>query len=123
MTADARSRARDIHLTLAPSETGAGCRVRLSVGEETIVAAVPRIDVEGLERCILRPLRAHAERPVAPELLEALGDALAEQLFPPPVAARLRSELDRCAGSGTALRLRLAVDDPALAALPWEYLR
>lgn len=55
-----------------------------------------------------------------PELI-ALGKALASLLLPEPVRQMLRGSL-AVLGERQGLRLRLALNDPRIAALPWEYL-
>ena len=55
-----------------------------------------------------------------PELIE-LGRALASALLPPGVRSMLLRSL-AAVGPDEGLRLRLVLDDPPLADLPWEYL-
>lgn len=54
-------------------------------------------------------------------LLRELGTRLYQSLFPPPVGALLARSLGMT-GRDKSLRLRLHIDDPRLASLPWEYL-
>lgn len=53
-------------------------------------------------------------------LLQALGAWLRNHLLPPPIWSLYRSSLARLPAS-EGLRLRLRLDPPELAALPWEY--
>lgn len=54
-------------------------------------------------------------------LLRELGTRLYQSLFPPSVNALLARSLGMT-GHDKPLRLRLHIDDPGLASLPWEYL-
>ena len=53
--------------------------------------------------------------------LVAMGQRLADLLLPPPVRNLLLRSLEQVGPEGR-LRLRLVLDDPDLASLPWEYL-
>jgi CheY-like chemotaxis protein len=55
-------------------------------------------------------------------LLIDLGRILFERLFSDDVAVCFRSSLSQVRGLGQGLRLRLQIQAPELAALPWEYL-
>ena len=56
------------------------------------------------------------------ELVQALGRTLFEALLPAEVRTRYRSSLDRARAQSKQLRLRLTVEPPELALLPWEFL-
>jgi hypothetical protein len=53
---------------------------------------------------------------------QRVGRVLFEALFTSEVLSRYRSSLDRAREQGKHLRLRLRVEAPQLAALPWEFL-
>ena len=52
----------------------------------------------------------------------AMGGALFEALFPGEVRSRYRSSLAAARAEGKRLRVRLRVEAPELALLPWEFL-
>jgi tetratricopeptide (TPR) repeat protein len=54
--------------------------------------------------------------------LAQFGCCLFDALFPAPIAARYRASLGLARGQGQPLRVRLRLEEPKLAALPWEYL-
>jgi formylglycine-generating enzyme required for sulfatase activity len=56
-------------------------------------------------------------------LLAAFGHRLFDALFPDPIARLFRAGLGMARGRGKGLRVRLHLESPQLAALPWEYLR
>lgn len=55
-------------------------------------------------------------------LARSLGGALFDGLFLPEIRARYRSSLADARQEGKRLRVRLRVEAPELALLPWEYL-
>ena len=55
-------------------------------------------------------------------LLAALGCRLFDALFPDPIALLFRASLGLTRGQGKGLRVRLRLEPPELAALPWEYM-
>jgi ATP/maltotriose-dependent transcriptional regulator MalT len=55
-------------------------------------------------------------------LLPEFGRRLFDALFPDPIAAVYRSSLGLAWGQGKGLRVRLRLEAPELAVLPWEYL-
>jgi hypothetical protein len=55
-------------------------------------------------------------------MLVEFGCCLFNALFPGPIAAVYRASLGRARAEGRGLRVRLRVEAPELAALPWEYL-
>lgn len=61
---------------------------------------------------------------LSPEELAAqeFGKALFEALFPADVRSCFDRSLERALAQGKGLRLRLRIQPPDLAALPWEYL-
>ncbi|MEW5867729.1 MAG: SUMF1/EgtB/PvdO family nonheme iron enzyme [Chloroflexota bacterium] len=65
----------------------------------------------------LRVLPSAEEREV-----QAFGSALFEALMPAPVRRCYERSLERAAQQGCGLRLKLRIQPPELAALPWEYL-
>ena len=67
-------------------------------------------------------IRFVASRDHDESLLLNLGDRLFSGLFVPPIASLYYSSLHIVRAQGKSLRVRLCVEPPALAALPWEYL-
>ncbi len=55
-------------------------------------------------------------------LAREVGGALFEALFPGEVRSRYRSSLEMARAEGKRLRVRLRVEAPELALLPWEFL-
>jgi hypothetical protein len=68
-----------------------------------------------------RIAEAHLELPTLPTEPEALGQALGQALFPPPVRQLLIDVARGADESGARLQLQLSVTRPELAALPWEW--
>lgn len=61
-----------------------------------------------------------------PDEMDELGEALFQALFPPDVTSHLRDLLTRVDREDALLRLELDLNEndlPAVAALPWEFLR
>ncbi len=56
------------------------------------------------------------------ETVKAFGRELFEALLPSEVRSRYRTSLNKARDEGKGLRLRLRIEAPELAALPWEYL-
>ncbi|MCA9973480.1 MAG: SUMF1/EgtB/PvdO family nonheme iron enzyme, partial [Anaerolineales bacterium] len=54
--------------------------------------------------------------------VQAFGRALFDFLMHGEVGRRYAVSYDRCQQAGRGLRLKLRIQDPALAALPWEFL-
>ncbi len=68
-------------------------------------------------------IRRNTARPAE---MDKLGEALFKALFPPGVTTHLRDLLDKVGQKEAILRLELDLnkdDLPAIAALPWEFLR
>jgi hypothetical protein len=55
-------------------------------------------------------------------VLAEFGSNLFDSIFPSPIAAVYRASLGLARAEGRGLRVRLRVEAPELAALPWEYL-
>ncbi len=55
-------------------------------------------------------------------VLAEFGCCLFNAIFPGPIAAVYRSSLGRARAQGRGLRVRLRMEAPELAVLPWEYL-
>src|SRR5947209_1994666 len=113
----------DVVLTLSAAPDGPGHQVTAEVlraeGPLRAVEAVPSFDRERLETQLLQPLRAFTEREVPLSLLRALGRELAGLLLPPGVRDLVLAEALR---SREGVRLRLSLQEPGLASLPWEFL-
>src|ERR1700722_11482768 len=62
------------------------------------------------------------ERPVKPEYLFALGKVLGDLILPNLIRRRFLRSLEVVRRHDKRLRLRLVLDDPRLAALPWELI-
>jgi small GTP-binding protein len=56
------------------------------------------------------------------DLLKRLGGVLFQALFPNKVHGHLRATQASAEASGSSVRLRLVLEPPDLAALPWEFL-
>ncbi len=68
-------------------------------------------------------IRRNTARPAE---MDKLGEALFKALFPPGVTTHLRDLLDKVGQKEAILRLELDLNEddlPAIAALPWEFLR
>ena len=64
------------------------------------------------------------QEPPAKEVIKDFGSKLFQALFTGEMLSCLRTSIDSAEQRGAGLRLRLRLTDaPALAALPWEYLR
>jgi len=106
----------------------------LLVGSETVhgypvtVTQSPAGDASGFcqldatDAGLQELIRALAKGDHDETLLFDLGDRLFSGLFVPPIAALYHSSLNIVRAQGKSLRVRLCVEPPALAALPWEYL-
>ena len=66
-------------------------------------------------------LEAVEQRPVKPQYLFALGKVLGDLILPGTVRQLFRKSVE-VLGPDKRLRVRLIIDDPALAALPWEFM-
>jgi hypothetical protein len=73
------------------------------------------------EAALARPLYNLERKRIHLKDLIALGEALADMLLPPAVRQMLLRSLS-AVGPEQGLRLRLVLDDPQAANLPWEYL-
>jgi len=83
---------------------------------------VPLPDRRRLESDYLEPLKGHAVQGFPSALLQALGKELAAFLLPETLLTPLCAELLRHSNPNAPIYLRLAVSNPVLGALPWEYL-
>jgi hypothetical protein len=70
---------------------------------------------------LARPLRVLERKRIRLKDLIALGQALADLLTPPTVCHMFLRSLEAI-GPERGLRLRMVLDDPWVADLPWEYL-
>lgn len=121
---------RDFPLRVSPIENGGGqYRVRVAGPvpggqpafdeEESAVFDPARFLDPAGSRDLLDLLR---KRRIEERQLMALGGLLAEMLLPGTVRRRLEDSLAVVRSRGQSLRLRLIIDAPELASLPWEYL-
>jgi hypothetical protein len=94
-------------------------------GQAGVTFQLP-FSADKLEVFLLRLGRAHrgVRRSDSPALRSAkeFGAALFEAVFASEVRACFRSSLDEARRRQLGLRLRLHLEDPGLANLPWEYL-
>ncbi len=92
------------------------------------VTQSPAGDARGI--CQLNPadetlqamLHAFEDRKANEELQLRLGDQLFDALLTGDISAIYRSSLNLVRGRRTQLRIRLIVEPPELAVVPWEYL-
>ena len=79
-------------------------------------------DAEGvaLDGDLHRQLGKLEHRSLGPEEMIALGQRLADLLFPPRIRSYLTRSLERI-DQDEGLRIRLLIDNNALADVPWEY--
>lgn len=73
------------------------------------------------EAALARPLHNLEHKRIRVRDLIALGEALADMLLPPAVREMLVRSME-AVGPEQGLRLRLLLDDPQVANLPWEYV-
>jgi hypothetical protein len=73
------------------------------------------------ERVLVRSLRNLERKHIRLADCIGLGGALADMLLPPTVRSMFLRSLE-AVGPDQGLRLRLVLDEPQLANLPWEYL-
>ncbi len=73
------------------------------------------------ETALARPLRNLERKRIRLRDLIALGETFAGVLLPPTVCSMFLRSLE-AVGPDEGLRLRLVLDNPQLANLPWEYL-
>jgi hypothetical protein len=80
--------------------------------------------LQAVEIAVLRSsgTRRDIVRAGGPQPVADFGRELFECLMCDAVRESFRRSQDRARAAGKGLRLRLRIDDPALAALPWEYL-
>ncbi len=85
-------------------------------------------EVRGVSRGTSQPVALEGRGSAQPAPLneikaaQTVGSILFEALFPPEVRSLYRSSLSSTRKEGKRLRLRLRLEAPKLAALPWEYL-
>jgi len=82
--------------------------------QQIIDNALPHLQAPGI----------HGQIPRGPvvDRLQELGECLARILLPDELLIALLQELDNAHAHGKKLRLRLLIEPPKLASLPWEYL-
>jgi hypothetical protein len=127
----------DFELEVAPAVDGAyALRVRSQAGETRASMRLPFdrgvLDerLRGVQARLLEAPtpargRADAEDSVPPATdaeVQALGAELFEALFQGPVRALLSASQRRAEGLHDGLRIKLRLEAPDLAALPWEFL-
>jgi tetratricopeptide (TPR) repeat protein len=105
--------------------------LRSSAGEAEGTLRFPftRPQLEGqltmLENALLRSARAQASRRILPaheQAVQTFGQALFEALFDNEVRDRYEVARADARRQGKGLRIKLRIEPPELAALPWEYL-
>ncbi len=105
------------HIAVGPFDGNGHCPVQASVNGRAVASelhlAEPLVDLG------YQALHAGMQR-IAD--VAAIGQALGRALFTPPVRALLLDAAHSAAADGARLQMRLQINAPELAALPWEYL-
>ena len=82
-----------------------------------------KLQLSQLENALLKSSgRSRREPSKTEQPVLAFGQALFEFLMHGEVGRRYAVSYDRCQQAGKGLRLKLRIQDPLLAALPWEFL-
>ncbi|MCS6939075.1 MAG: polysaccharide deacetylase, partial [Roseiflexus sp.] len=105
------------HIAIGPFDDNSHCPVQASVNGRTVASelhlAEPLLDLGS------QALHAGMQRI---EDVPAVGRALGRALFTPPVRTLLLDAARTAAAEGARLQVRLQINAPELATLPWEYL-
>jgi tetratricopeptide (TPR) repeat protein len=115
--------AHDFLLEATP--VAAGYRIvltSLTTGKVLGEAVTAPLDHRRLQNLFLRPLQDHAAQGAESGLTLSLGRELAAFLLPAALLIPLCAALLRHPDPNASIHFRLAIRDPKLAALPWEYL-
>src|SRR5262245_43251257 len=70
----------------------------------------------------LRLIEAEPGGQTNASLLKSLGDQLYQGLLPSPIHAHFQATLAAARATGRGVRIRLDIEPPEWAALPWEFL-
>lgn len=115
----------DLRLSVAPSARNAEYQVTLvccHTGAELVTETTGPFDPANFRTQYLTLLHDFIERPISNEILQALGQEMAGLLLPPCIRNSLLAEIQRHSDPTTPIRLRLAIQPPELADLPWEFV-
>jgi len=114
-----RQKFEDFYLLISPGEAGSyPVTVVSSPGGEARGALTLDPGSDETQRVLARIEEGETDE----EFLLSFGRHLFDSLFAGDVEDALRDSLGRVNVLGTGLRLRLRIDPPELASLPWEYL-
>jgi DNA-binding beta-propeller fold protein YncE len=121
---------RDFEIEIDAARAGYRVSARSAAGESASVPVPFPFDDHGLENQLrmlelallrssstTRRLTSQQELPV-----QEFGRKLFDFVFPPELRALLVASRQRAVQEGESLRVRLRVDPPELAALPWEFI-
>jgi len=105
---------------LVGSKTADGYAVTITRAPAGDASGFCQLDPDNpeLRAALLRLEEANSDE----ALLTSVGRQLFEVLFTDEIEAVLRGSLGQVRGTGKGLRVRLRLEAPELAALPWEYL-
>jgi len=108
----------DFDLAVGPLSSGKyPISVSSEAGEDT-----GTLSLRSGQDALNKGLRALASQRTTEASLRAFGSLLYEKLFPPSIHALFFASLQAATRSETGMRIRLQIEPPKLAALPWEYL-
>jgi len=117
MTMSLAARIVPFHIIVGPVDDEGRCPVHASAGSRVADAGlVLPEDLVTLGAQLLQPGARRVEPPVE------LGKALGRALFTPPLRALLLDTARAAAADDARLQLRLQINAPELATLPWEWL-
>lgn len=105
------------HVAIGPFDDNGHCPVQASLNGRAVASELHL--AEPLIALGYQALHAGARRI---EDVPAVGRALGRALFTPPVRTLLLDAARSAAADGARLQVRLQINAPELAALPWEYL-
>ncbi len=106
-----------VHIAIGPCDDRGGCPTRASGNGHEVASAL--FLSEELVDLGWRALRAGAQRI---EDVHDIGLALGQALFTTPIRTLLLEAARTAAARGVRVQVRLQINVPELAALPWEYL-
>ena len=86
---------------------------------DKLKVALSRSESTMVRRKAFRDMEEESEEQLS---VRAFGNVLFEAAFPEEIRACYNSSLEKARASGKGLRLRLHIEAPDLATLPWEYL-
>jgi len=110
----------DFELLVGVSRQPGGYPVTIITGQAGETSSTLLLDPNAPE--IQTVLKVIAERSTTDDLLRQFGRRLFDALLADPIGDLYRQSLGLAQGSGKRLRLRLRLEPPEIAALPWEYL-